>query len=336
MSRPKALGFRSTFVVEHHFTGFGQVSASLNLLTWLGARTKTLRLGTAVLVLPWHNPVLLAEQAATLDLLSGGRLDFGDRQGLSLQRVRRLRDADGGGRRPLRRVDGGDHQGLYQRHAVEPSRAVLAIRQRRRRAALARSARTRRSGWAPAAERSVRQVAERGYNLLLGQYDMPEDVLAPRRPVRSRRRGARPHLQPDGGRRSPAPSISPTRRTISSRRSSAATRAICGSTASPIRPGDDRERFVHDEAETRHLCNETAIFGTADQIARKVESLRAGGVEYMLINFGGSITNIRRFAERDHAAVRRRAADGGRGEIGRCAQADAAPLPGGPAVMRPF
>src|SRR5438045_7013183 len=73
----EALGFHSTFVVEHHFTGFGQVSASLNLLTWLGARTSNLRLGTAVLVLPWHNPVLLAEQAATLDLLSGGRLDFG-------------------------------------------------------------------------------------------------------------------------------------------------------------------------------------------------------------------------------------------------------------------
>ena len=73
----EALGFHGTFVVEHHFTGFGQVSATLNLLTWLGARTRTLRLGTAVIVLPWHNPVLLAEQAATLDLLSGGRLDFG-------------------------------------------------------------------------------------------------------------------------------------------------------------------------------------------------------------------------------------------------------------------
>ena len=45
----EALGFRSAFCVEHHFTGYGQVSATLNLLTWLGARTKTLRLGTAVL-----------------------------------------------------------------------------------------------------------------------------------------------------------------------------------------------------------------------------------------------------------------------------------------------
>src|SRR6478736_4048105 len=73
----EALGYHSTFLVEHHFTGFGQVSASLNLLTWVGARTTTLRLGTAVTVLAWHHPVLLAEQAATLDLLSGGRLDFG-------------------------------------------------------------------------------------------------------------------------------------------------------------------------------------------------------------------------------------------------------------------
>src|SRR5262245_23886053 len=73
----EGLGYHSTFLVEHHFTGFGQVSATLNLLTWVGARTTTLRLGTAVMVLAWHNPVLLAEQAATLDLLSGGRLDFG-------------------------------------------------------------------------------------------------------------------------------------------------------------------------------------------------------------------------------------------------------------------
>jgi len=73
----EALGFHSVFLVEHHFTGFNQVSASLSLLAYLAAKTTRMRLGTAVSILPWHNPVLLAEQAATVDLLSGGRLDFG-------------------------------------------------------------------------------------------------------------------------------------------------------------------------------------------------------------------------------------------------------------------
>lgn len=73
----EALGYHATFTTEHHFTGLGQVSASLNLLTYLAAKTTTLRLGTAVMTLPWHNPILLAEQAATLDLVSDGRLDFG-------------------------------------------------------------------------------------------------------------------------------------------------------------------------------------------------------------------------------------------------------------------
>jgi len=71
------LGYSSIFLVEHHFTGGGQVSASLSLLTYVAAQTKRIRLGTAVTVLPWHNPVLIAEQTATRDLLSGGRLDFG-------------------------------------------------------------------------------------------------------------------------------------------------------------------------------------------------------------------------------------------------------------------
>lgn len=71
------LGLKQLFLVEHHFTGQGQVSASMTLLAYLAARTKTIRLGTAVVVLPWHNPALIAEQAATLDLLSGGRVDFG-------------------------------------------------------------------------------------------------------------------------------------------------------------------------------------------------------------------------------------------------------------------
>jgi probable F420-dependent oxidoreductase len=71
------LGFHQLFMVEHHFTGHGQVSASMTVLAYLAAKTRHIRLGTAVVVLPWHNPVLVAEQVATLDLLSGGRVDFG-------------------------------------------------------------------------------------------------------------------------------------------------------------------------------------------------------------------------------------------------------------------
>src|ERR1700729_2992382 len=73
----EALGFESSFLVEHHFTGWNQVSSTLMLLTALATRTTTLRLGSAVMVLPWHNPVLLAEQGATLDLIYRGRFDCG-------------------------------------------------------------------------------------------------------------------------------------------------------------------------------------------------------------------------------------------------------------------
>ena len=75
----EAPGGHGCFLTEHHFTGWGQVSASphmlswLDMLSWLAARTTRPRPGTAVMVLAWHNPMLLAEQAATVDVLSGGR-----------------------------------------------------------------------------------------------------------------------------------------------------------------------------------------------------------------------------------------------------------------------
>lgn len=75
------LGFESVFMVEHHFSGIGQVSATLNFISHVAALTERIRLGTAITVLPWHNPVLLAEEVATTDLLSGGRLDFGAGKG---------------------------------------------------------------------------------------------------------------------------------------------------------------------------------------------------------------------------------------------------------------
>ena len=64
------LGYSSAWLVEHHFTGFAQLSATLNYISYLAGRTTTIRLGSAVVVVPWHNPILLAEQVATVDQLS--------------------------------------------------------------------------------------------------------------------------------------------------------------------------------------------------------------------------------------------------------------------------
>ena len=75
--RADELGLHSVWLTEHHFTRHGLVSDSLNVLSHLAALTKNIRLGTAVAVLPFHSPLRLAESAAIVDLLSGGRLDFG-------------------------------------------------------------------------------------------------------------------------------------------------------------------------------------------------------------------------------------------------------------------
>ena len=71
------VGFHSAWFAEHHFSRYGIGSSSLVLASSIAARTKTIRLGTAVLVPPLHNPVQLAEDTATLDVISGGRLDVG-------------------------------------------------------------------------------------------------------------------------------------------------------------------------------------------------------------------------------------------------------------------
>ena len=71
------LGFASAWLAEHHFTRYSMVSSSLILATHIAARTKNIRLGTAVLVSPLHNPMRLAEDTAMLDLVSDGRLDVG-------------------------------------------------------------------------------------------------------------------------------------------------------------------------------------------------------------------------------------------------------------------
>ncbi|HEV2336184.1 MAG TPA: LLM class flavin-dependent oxidoreductase [Stellaceae bacterium] len=71
------LGFDSLFALEHHFTGYAMSPAPTQLLSYFAGRTRRITLGTAVIVLPWHDPVRVAEEIALLDLLCGGRCVFG-------------------------------------------------------------------------------------------------------------------------------------------------------------------------------------------------------------------------------------------------------------------
>jgi alkanesulfonate monooxygenase SsuD/methylene tetrahydromethanopterin reductase-like flavin-dependent oxidoreductase (luciferase family) len=70
------LGMHSAWIGEHHFNSLGVLSSPELVLAYIAARTKHIRLAPAVNVTPLHHPIRVAEQWATLDLLSGGRVDF--------------------------------------------------------------------------------------------------------------------------------------------------------------------------------------------------------------------------------------------------------------------
>jgi alkanesulfonate monooxygenase SsuD/methylene tetrahydromethanopterin reductase-like flavin-dependent oxidoreductase (luciferase family) len=71
------LGFDSVWITEHHFCDDGYTPSPLVIAGAIGARTQRLRIGTNLIVLPLHDPVRIAEDAATLSLLTGGRFDLG-------------------------------------------------------------------------------------------------------------------------------------------------------------------------------------------------------------------------------------------------------------------
>ena len=75
------LGMHSAWIGEHHFSTLGVNSSPEIVLTYLAARTKHIRLAPAVIVLPLHHPIRVAEQWATLDMLSNGRVDFATGRG---------------------------------------------------------------------------------------------------------------------------------------------------------------------------------------------------------------------------------------------------------------
>lgn len=75
------LGYESIFTTEHHFSDYSIAPNPLQYLSWLAPQTK-MRLGTSVVVVPWHDPIRVAEEIAVLDQLSGGRCIIGFGRGL--------------------------------------------------------------------------------------------------------------------------------------------------------------------------------------------------------------------------------------------------------------
>jgi alkanesulfonate monooxygenase SsuD/methylene tetrahydromethanopterin reductase-like flavin-dependent oxidoreductase (luciferase family) len=291
----EALGYKSTFLVEHHFTGFGQVSASLALLTWVAAKTKTLRLGTAVMVLPWHNPVLLAEQAATIDLLSGGRLDFGVGKGYRHNEFVGfcipMEEADARFNEALDVIvkawtakERFSHQGKYWRFediVVEPPTAQ----------------RPHPPLWMGAGSpESIRNVAARGYNLLIDQFASFETVAERINLFKAEveKRGRTFDPRDVGVARAFYVAKDDADKEAAVERRIAAQRRL---TAISQTPGGDNRASILAYSDTREASEESALYGTPDEIATKLERLKKLGIEYLLLNGGGpSRDNLRRFA----------------------------------------
>jgi alkanesulfonate monooxygenase SsuD/methylene tetrahydromethanopterin reductase-like flavin-dependent oxidoreductase (luciferase family) len=77
----ETLGFDEAWIAEHHFNPNAASPAPLAIIANLAARTSRIRLGSAAVLLPFCDPLLIAEQVATIDILSGGRFNFGVAKG---------------------------------------------------------------------------------------------------------------------------------------------------------------------------------------------------------------------------------------------------------------
>jgi len=78
----ESLGYQSIWGVEHHFTSYTMCPDVLQMLTYFAGRSDSLLLGSMVVVLPWHNPMRVAEEVSMLDNMSNGRLILGLGRGL--------------------------------------------------------------------------------------------------------------------------------------------------------------------------------------------------------------------------------------------------------------
>lgn len=292
------LGFVSSFSVEHHFSGWNQVSATLMLLTALAMRTTRLRLGSAVMVLPWHNPVLLAEQAATLDLISGGRLDLGIGKGYRHSEFKGFQIAPEEAEarfdealevmiRAFTERSRFSHRGRFWRFediVVEPPP----------------SQKPHPPLWVAAGSAaSIRRAAARGFNLILDQYAGPE-LIAERIALYKAERAAH-GLSFDPMQVAVARQLYVAKdeadRAAALRRQAAYTRRTVEVSRPPAdASGGKVGSHVLAYADRAGGTEEHALFGTPDQIRAMLKSLQQAGAHYVLLTIAGDMAQLQRFA----------------------------------------
>lgn len=294
----EALGFHSSFVVEHHFSGWNQASATLMLLMALAMRTRTLRLGTAVMVPTWHNPVLLAEQAATLDLISNGRFDFGIGKGYRHSEFNgfaipqdeaeaRFEEALALMVRAWTTRQRFSHHGRYWRFndvIVEPPPAQMP----------------HPPLWVAAGNpHSIARAGERGFNLILDQYAGPA-VLAERIAVYKTARetaglGFDP-MQVAVARLAYVADDKADRDAALERQAEYTARTVAVSRAPGGKGEGTAGSHVLAYADRAGATEEHALFGTPDQLRAMIDDLRGAGVRYLLLMIFGGPDQLRRFA----------------------------------------
>ncbi len=288
------LGFHSSFLVEHHFTGWNQVSATLMLLTCLAMRTTRLRLGSAVMVLPWHNPVLLAEQAATLDLVSGGRLDFGIGKGYrhseftgfqipQQEAEARFEEAVALITRSWLERSRFSHRGRFWRFediVVEPPPAQ----------------RPHPPFWmAAGSPGSIRKAAARGFNLMLDQYASPEQIGERMTLYRAEREAHGRPFDPMGVVVARQLYVARDRADAEAAlaRQAKYTQRTVSVSRSPARKGGSHVlAYAGKSGDTE----EHALYGTPEEICAKLATLNAAGARYILLTVLGGKEQLRRFA----------------------------------------
>ena len=289
------LGFHGLFVVEHHFTGVGQVSASLNLLSYLAARTTKMRLGTAVVVLPWHNPALLAEQVATLDLVSNGRFDFGIGKGyrptefsgfqLPIEEATERFEETVAFLKQAWSTDGRfSHHGKhwhFENIVIEPRTTQ----------------RPHPPLWMGAGSfESIKRAAQGGFNLLLDQI-APVDLIIERVQAFKAecRRLGRPLLPNQIG---VARALQIVQSDAEREKALAVRMQVLKNIGGLARgPGAERYQNIGSHSDPNLASEESALLGAPSEIIARLRKLEAGGVDYvLLVDPSGSKDSLSLFA----------------------------------------